>query len=109
MKNVLLIAAALVAIASPSSAAEYWLNPAPGIGKVFVWKTKDALAEGGDLIRAGALQNNPEMVAQRLACIASPTEEIAVYDISFTGVKIMVVKGENMGCLGYIDRKDMRR
>lgn len=109
MKRIFLITLALAALTAASSAQEYWLNPAPGIGKVFVWKSKEALAEGGDLIRSGALQNNPTLVAERLACIASATEKIAVYDIGISGVKIMVTGGENARCSGYIERVDMRR
>lgn len=108
MERVFLIAAALAASAAASVAQEYWLNPSPGIGKVFVWKSKEALAEGGDLIRAGALQNNPQLVVDRLACVASATEKISVYDIGFSGVKIIVTDGENAGCSGYIERRDMR-
>jgi hypothetical protein len=97
--------AAVVALslsATPALALDGILIALPGLPTVIVWQDAEAQSQGLQLIEAGVLENNPELLIPLLACLVPSGTKAIITDAGLATHDIMVIDGEHAGCKGNI-------
>ena len=73
-----------------------------------VWKSREDLRRGGDLIAAGAHENHPQLVMPLVACMADTGTAVTVIGRARGVREVVVDSGRHKGCTGWLPMEFVR-